>query len=164
MLFLLSISDRDLSDAEILDTAMCRGSAAGLGLATPAAVPQPSTSLTDPNEESIVHEPETASSSSVASSSVATTAASASTSAISRGARGEEEVVGQRSINGLFPRTSLPSSFATSSSASTTGTTTTAATAAATTSAGTGVSGGGTSHSRGFVGAFTGSHRGTRRS
>ncbi|KAL5105595.1 Adenosylhomocysteinase B [Taenia crassiceps] len=161
MLFLLSISDRDLSDAEILDTAMCRGSAAGLSLATTAAVPQPATSLTDPNEESIVHEPETASSSSVASSSVATTAASASTStsAISRGVRGEEEVVGQRSMNGLFPRTSLPSSFAASSSIGTTGTTTTAVTVAPTTSTGTGVTGGGTSYSRGFVGAFTGSHR-----
>ncbi|EUB59716.1 Adenosylhomocysteinase A [Echinococcus granulosus] len=165
MLFLLSISDRDLSDAEILDTAMCRGSAAGLSLPTTAAVSQPSTSPADPNEESIAHEPETASSSSVASSSVPTTAASASasasTSAISRGVRGEEEVMTQRSLAGLFPRTSLPSSFAASSSAGTTGatTTTTTTTVAQTASAGPGVAAGGTSHSRGFVGAFASSHR-----
>ncbi|VDM22548.1 unnamed protein product [Hydatigera taeniaeformis] len=168
MLFLLSISDRDLSDAEILDTAMCRGSAVGLGLTTTAAAPQPSTSLTDPSEESVVHEPETASSSSIASSSVATTtasaSASASTSAISRGMRGEEEVVGQRSVAGIFPRTSLPSSFAASSSTSTTGAMATPTTVTPMASTGTGVASGGASHTRGFVGAFAGSHRGTRRS
>ncbi|VDD76244.1 unnamed protein product [Mesocestoides corti] len=68
MLFLLSISDRDLSDAEIIDTAMCRGTAAGLSLVSPQQ-PPPSMFLEAGGEDGVAHheQQETASSSSSAS-------------------------------------------------------------------------------------------------
>ena len=141
MLFLLSISDRDLSDAEILDTAMCRGSAAGLGLTSatnsatsPQQQQQPSTSLTDASDESsTVHDTEVASSASLG------------------GGQGDEEI-GQR---GVFPRSSLPGSTSNSATSSASSMTAVAST----------VSVPGTSHGRSVVGAITGvSHRGARRS
>ncbi len=61
MLFLLSISDRELSDAEILDTAMCRGTggaaAAGISLAPSSSSQQPASSISlETGEETSSHD------------------------------------------------------------------------------------------------------------
>lgn len=116
MLFLLSISDRDMTDAEILDTAICRGSAAGLGLTSTAAnVP---VVVTEPEESSgnVLHE----------GSDVANTSFSSSLTSSSRGGaggqRGGEDADIQRSGNRsttLVPSYQSSSSLGVSPSSST---------------------------------------------
>nr|CDS29275.1 BTB:POZ domain containing protein [Hymenolepis microstoma] len=117
MLFLLSISDRDMTDAEILDIAICRGSAAGLGLtSTAASVP---VVVTEPEEPpaNILHE----------GTDVANTSFSSSLTSSSRGGgtvgqrRGEDADIqrsGNRSAT-LVPSFQSSSSLGVSPSSST---------------------------------------------